>query len=268
MPCKIRTFKDGAPPSCWAVWAALGRFGLFDRAGARESCAGMLSRWLRRGVRWLVALLLLPVNLGLSWAVWDVGRLSVSGSPFWVPLLAGLGIWWVIYLQLPRPMWIYVLGHELTHALSAWMCGARVQSFKVSGRGGEVRLSRSNAFIALSPYFLPIYSILWSLVMAGVHWRWGAAWWVLPLYQAGLGLTYGFHVTMTAVILRIRQPDLVGEGFLFSGSLIWLGNASILLVGMSWLAGRPGVGTALRWAARHSSDLALWAWQWGERWVR
>ena len=70
------------------------------------------------------------------------------------------------------------------------------------------------------------------------------------------------------MILRIRQPDLVGEGFLFSGSLIWLGNALILLVGMSWLAGRPGVATALGWAARHSSDLALWAWHWGERWIR
>ena len=154
------------------------------------------------------------------------------------------------------------------HRLSAWMCGARVQSFEVSSRGGAVRLSRSNAFIALSPYFLPIYSLLWSLVMAGVHGRWGSAWWVLPLYQAGLGFTYGFHVTMTVVILRIRQPDLVGEGFLFSASLIWLGNALILLLGMSWLAGRPGVGTALRWAARHSADIASGAWQMAERWVR
>jgi hypothetical protein len=244
------------------------RFGLFDGAGAREASCAMVSRWLRRAIRWAVALLLFPVNLGLSRAVWDVGRVSVDGSPFWVPLLAGLGIWGVIYLQLPRPMWLYVLGHELTHALSAWMCGARVQSFEVSSRGGAVRLSRSNAFIALSPYFLPIYSLLWSLVMAGVHGRWGSAWWVLPLYQAGLGFTYGFHVTMTVVILRIRQPDLVGEGFLFSASLIWLGNALILLLGMSWLAGRPGVGTALRWAARHSADIASGAWQMAERWVR
>ena len=38
---------------------------------------------------------------------------------------------------------------------------------------------------------------------------------------------------MTAVILRIRQPDLVGEGFLFSGSLIWLGNALMLLLALA-----------------------------------
>ena len=72
----------------------------------------MLSRWFRRVVRWVVALLLLPVNMGVSWAVWDVARSSVSASPFWVPLLVGLGVWVVFYLQLPRPMWLYVLGHE------------------------------------------------------------------------------------------------------------------------------------------------------------
>ena len=66
----------------------------------------MLSRGFRRVVRWLIALLLLPINLGLSWAVWDVGRQTVSGSPFWVPLLVGLGIWVVVYVQLPRPMWL------------------------------------------------------------------------------------------------------------------------------------------------------------------
>jgi hypothetical protein len=92
------------------------------------------------------------------------------------------------------------------------------------------------------------------------------AWWVMPLYQAGLGLTYGFHVTMTAVILRIRQPDLVGEGFLFSGSLIWLGNALMLLVGMAWLAGRPGVGAALRSAARLSGEFYLQAWRLAQQW--
>lgn len=225
----------------------------------------MLSRWFRRGLRWAIALLLLPVNVGVSRAAWEVGVASASAGPFWVPLLVGLGVWGVFYLQLPRPMWLYVLGHELTHAVSAWMCGARVQSFKVNSRGGEVRVSKSNAFIALSPYFVPIYSILWSVAMALVHWRWGTAWWVMPLYQAGLGFTYGFHVTMTAVILRIRQPDLVGEGFLFSGSLIWLGNALMLLIGMAWLAGRPGVPTALRWAALHSGEAYRWAWQAAER---
>lgn len=154
-----------------------------------------------------------------------------------MPLLVGLGVWVVFYLQLPRPMWLYVLGHELTHAVSAWMCGARVQSFKVNSRGGEVRVNKSNAFIALSPYFLPIYSILWSLIMGLVHWRWGQAWWVMPLYQAGLGLTYGFHVTMTAVILRIRQPDLVGRVLVLG--FPDLAGQCAHAVGGHGLAGRP-----------------------------
>ena len=89
----------------------------------------------------------------------------------------------------------------------------------------------------------------------------------MPVYQVGLGLTYGFHVTMTAVILRIRQPDLVGEGFLFSGSLIWLGNVLMLLLGMAWLAGRPSMGAALRSAALLSGDFYLQAWRWVQEWI-
>jgi len=37
---------------------------------------------------------------------------------------------------------------------------------------------------------------------------------------------------------------------------------------MSWLSGRPGVGTALRWAARHTLEIGAWAWQAAERWIR
>jgi hypothetical protein len=58
----------------------------------------------------------------------------------------------------------------------------------------------------------------------------------------------------------------VGEGFLFSGSLIWLGNALILLMGMAWLAGRPGVWTALRMAARLSGEFYLQAWRLAQHW--
>ena len=57
-----------------------------------------------------MAVVLLPINLGLSLAIWDVARLSVAGAPAWVPLGVGLAIWAVVYTQLPRPMWLYVLG--------------------------------------------------------------------------------------------------------------------------------------------------------------
>jgi hypothetical protein len=210
---------------------------------------------VRRIFRWVLALVLLPVNLAVTWALAEVVRDSVGAMHFWVPLLGGVALWLLLYNTLPRPMWLYVFGHELTHAVWALCFGAKVQGFKVGKKGGEVRLSKSNALIALAPYFFPLYAVLWSLLAVGIRWWVGRNDWLLPVFHAGLGVTYAFHVTMTAVILRIRQPDLVGEGFLFSGSLIWLGNAAVLLLALPCLAGTQGVAEALRLAAWHLGDV-------------
>jgi hypothetical protein len=215
----------------------------------------MAAGLFRRMTRWGVALALLPVNLGVTWAVAEVVRDGIGSVQFWVPLLAGVALWLLLYNTLPRPMWLYVFGHELTHALCAWCFGAKVSGFRVARSGGEVRLSKSNAFIALAPYFLPIYAVIWSVLVAGVRFTAGPSDWLAPVFHAGLGMSYAFHVTMTAVILRVRQPDLVGEGFLFSWSVIWFANALVLLLALPCLAGTEGVAVAVRLAAWHIGDV-------------
>ena len=47
------------------------------------------------------------------------------------PLLAGAACWVVVYILLPRPTWVYVFGHELTHVIWAWVFEARVKKFHV-----------------------------------------------------------------------------------------------------------------------------------------
>lgn len=215
------------------------------------AAAGML----RRVVRWGVAIALLPLNIGLTWALWEVSRGGSGALNFWIPLLAGVAIWLLLFSKLPRPMWIYVFGHELTHAICAWCFGGKVTSFKVSKKGGEVRVTKTNAFISLAPYFLPLYAILWS-VLIGVASIWIVdRTWLMPAYYCGLGITYGFHLTMTVAVLRIRQPDLVGEGFVFSWSVIWLGNVLIPLIALPLLTGSPSVPTALRSALWRTGDV-------------
>jgi len=82
----------------------------------------------------IVAILLLPVCIGAAIALWKVsGRErqrghDLGGDPFRRSLLG------VIYLLLPKPMWIYVFGHELTHAVWTWLMGGRVKKFKASSK--------------------------------------------------------------------------------------------------------------------------------------
>ena len=194
-------------------------------------------------VKLIVAILLLPACVGAVWALWLVLRACGSADTTWVPLIAGATCWLVIFLLLPRPMWVYVFGHELTHAIWTWVCGGRVKSFKVTSDGGHVIVSRTNFIIALAPYFFPLYAVLVvSIFAAGqLLWSWQH---VLPWFHLFLGAAYAFHVTLTWHILQTRQSDITQQGYLFSAVVIFLGNVSVLLLGIPLLAGKIHVSTA------------------------
>jgi hypothetical protein len=152
----------------------------------------------------------------------------------------------VIYLLLPKPMWVYVFGHELTHALWTWLLGGQVTQFKASSSGGHVVVTKHNFLIALAPYFFPLYAILVVAAFALGHqvWDWHRH---LVWFHLGLGAAYAFHVTLTWHILQANQSDISDQGYLFSAVIIFLGNALVLLVGLPLLAGKVDVLTALSW---------------------
>lgn len=205
-------------------------------------------------VRWLIAMLLLPLCIAVTWVVVDLLSIVGRASHFWVPALAGATSWVVVFLSLPKPMWLYVVGHELTHALWAVLCGGRVRRFKASAKGGHIIVTKTNLLITLSPYFFPLYAALWVLLFlvgdAVFGWR---RW--LPWFHFGLGMAYAFHVTLTIHILRIRQPDLESEGWVFSAVIIWLGNASTLLIALPLLTRVVPLATAFGWVLGRLSRL-------------
>jgi hypothetical protein len=192
------------------------------------------------------AILLLPLCFGTAQAVLQLFRSSGQADTVWVATVAGVACWLVIYLTLPEPMWIYVFGHELTHALSAWALGGKVKRFKASSKGGHVVVTRNNFMIALAPYFVPIYAVVVVLVFLLGHWVWGWTRYLACLHLC-LGAAYAFHATLTWRVLRTRQSDILEQGYLFSAVIIWLGNAAVLVVGIPLLTGRVGLLTALAW---------------------
>jgi hypothetical protein len=194
----------------------------------------------------IIAVLLLPLCVGAASALWMVLRASGGADTTWVPFLAGAACWVVIYLLLPKPMWIYVFGHELTHALWTWLHGGRVKKFKASAKGGHVVVTKSNFVIALAPYFFPIYAILVVLVFLAGCWLWN---WqhYLVWFHLLLGAAYAFHVTLNWHILKHSQTDISEQGYMFSAVVIFLGNVVVLLVGIPLLASKVGVLEALGW---------------------
>ncbi len=202
----------------------------------------------------VVAILLLPFCAGGAWALWKVLRQTGDADTFWAAALGGAGCWWAIYLFLPKPMWVYVAGHEVTHALWVWLFGGRVKRFKISSKGGQVVTTRNNFLISLAPYFFPVYVVLVIAVflLGDLVWEWTPyrVW-----FHFLIGAAYAFHVTLTWHILQTRQTDVTSQGYLFSAVVIYLGNLLVLMIGVPLLAGRPGVGTAFAGWLAATQDL-------------
>jgi hypothetical protein len=195
----------------------------------------------------IIAILLVPVCVGAGIALARVLATSGHADTLWVAMLSGAACWLVVYLLLPKPMWIYVFGHELTHAVWTWLMLGRVKKFKASAKGGHVVVTRNNFLIALAPYFFPLYAVLVVVVFAVGQciWNWQAyqVW-----FHLLLGGAYAFHLTLTWHILKSHQSDISDQGYLFSTVIIFLGNISVLLIGIPLLT-RQNPGAAFHWWA-------------------
>lgn len=198
---------------------------------------------------WILALLLLPS----LWATLHqtglmIPSLMAEGFRSWWRYAAGAVIYVLVERLLVKPMWLYVVGHELTHVFTGVLSGARVHSFEAKSNGGQVKLSKSNAVIALSPYIVPFYGL--GLILVYVVTR---HWWNPPqlrlVFQFLLGAALAFHISLTVSAIHKHQSDLKVLGFFLSGVLILMGNLLILAaLGISLFSKTPtfsAYGTAL-----------------------
>jgi hypothetical protein len=197
-------------------------------------------------VKMILAILLLPVCISAGQTLWMVMRACGGADITFVPILAGAACWVVIYLLLPKPMWIYVFGHELTHALWTWLFGGSVKKFKATSDGGHVIVSKTNFLIALAPYFFPLYAAIIVALFAIGHlvWNWKN---YLAWFHLLVGAAYAFHVTLTAEALKTKQSDITSQGYLFSAVIIFLGNMLVLLIGIPLLTARVDLLTMFGW---------------------
>lgn len=194
-----------------------------------------------RYVKFVIGLFLLPVCCVLTAAFFnalvDAFTSQVAGHPhFWLTpqfLCFGAGVvaWLGVYFLMPKWLTIYVFGHELTHAIAVKLMGGRVSAFSVGRDGGHIISSKINTWIALSPYFVPIYSVfaitIYGLVSLfvdlGPHRDIAAG-----LLYFSLGLTWCFHACFTLSMIPRGQSDLHYGGTFFSLTIIYLMNLFVL----------------------------------------
>ena len=194
-------------------------------------------------VKFVFALFLLPVcgllsqTFFTSFARATVAERLWAGEEFWFFSLGAI-LWLIAFFGLPRPVVVYVLGHELTHALWVWMMGGRVSRFKVGREGGHIVTDKNNFLIALAPYFFPLYSILvlglYGLLSLFFNLQPYGRW----LY-ALIGITWAFHLSFTCWMIPKNQTDLSDNGTFFSLVVIYLIN--LLLISAMLVVASPRI---------------------------
>lgn len=236
-------------------------------------------RWLKN----FIGIFLLPVAWVFTQTFFSAFSKAGSDADFWMSeefWFFGLGaalwtLWFfgsVWALGQPRPLRAYVFGHELTHAIWVWMWGGRVSHMEVSREGGYILTDTHNFWIALAPYFYPLYSLLVVIGfgIASLFWDFTRVTdtfmlmtplqWMFLL----LGATWAFHLSFTIWMIPKGQTDLTYHGTFFSLVIIYLMNlllVVVILIVVSRHLSFAGFGRALLENAENFSAQAMMAWR-------
>lgn len=229
------------------------------------------ARFMRLALAWLA---LLPLSVVMVYALLlqlrhagqTVAQLSFwTTVPVWYSLLGVATFWALIMVRIVTPIlvYIYVLGHELTHAIAAVLSAGRVQRLRIDLNGGYVETDADNLFIALSPYFVPLWMCCWLLILWVANWVYPFPEWEAWFY-AGFGFWWSFHLYWTVWVIPREQPDMLENGLLFSLLLVMIMNIGILL-GVLCCFGvitPEGYGRDFLNAAHHIADAATALYHW------
>ena len=221
--------------------------------------------WSERLLRWLTAAVLLPLCWVTTWTLLSQFSRATIEQGFWqsaefwyfaTGALVMIGWFWSGLLQ-SLFLYLYVLGHELTHAVFVVLFRGRVTEFHVSTQGGYITTNKTNMVIALSPYFVPFWAVVAAVIYGGLGLfmelgtRWDLA------FFAVIGVTWTFHMVWTLWMIPRDQPDLRDNGTLLSLVVIYLANLVVLVV-LLCVADDAPLGNAKEFAREWLGHAATW----------
>ena len=202
---------------------------------------GRISGWPRRRRLFVACVFLLPLSVIMVFAlllqIYHAAPSAENALGFWTSEPVWFSLMGVaLYLSLlffrpamPLLAYVYVLGHEMTHALVALCCFGRIKSFEFSEQGGYVDTDKDNLAIALAPYFVPLWMAVWGGGLWLVNWIYPFEVYH-PWFYAGIGFWWCFHIYWTMWIIPREQPDMLENGIVLSFLITLLMNIVVLLL--------------------------------------
>lgn len=227
---------------------------------------------LQRAFRWLIGILLLPLGWVTTWTFLSQFSHAALDRGFWqtaafwyfatgVLLMSG---WFLSGLLKSAFLYVYVLGHELTHAVFVYLCRGKVTDFHVSVDGGYITTNKTNIVIALSPYFVPFWSVVSVLIYVLFRYTTGLPEYADKVLFALTGFTWTFHFVWTLWMIPRDQPDLKENGTFLSLVVIYLANLLVLVLLLCVASESPWQSAKIfghEWV-RHAAVGGEMAWRW------
>lgn len=189
----------------------------------------------------LAALLYLPLNILIIQALGhcishSAGRMENVlfwlRTPIFYSIMGAMSFATLAIMNMGRKpsLYLYVVGHELTHAIAILLCGGKISGIKIDLKNGSyVLTNKTNIFIALTPYVIPFWMFIWMFVLWSLNT-------ISPFptfhkfFYFGFGFWWIYHIYWTVYsIIQERQPDLFDNGLFFSLMIIALINFGLLL---------------------------------------
>ena len=179
--------------------------------------------------KFLLALILLPLTCLVIWQDLRILLGVLEHLSAAISFVLGGVLYSVVHYKFYDFSRSYVFIHEMTHAVAAILCGVRIKDIRVGAQSGYVKMTRTNTFIALAPYFVPGYVIivdilylLFSLFMDVTAYR------QVVLFLVGFFMAFHFIQTFHT-LWEAEQPDLqLAGGKFFSCVTIVLANMLVL----------------------------------------
>ncbi len=178
-----------------------------------------------------IGLILLPLAFSILLSVFEVLWYIIKGYKVTLYFILGAVLYVLAHLFFYNFSRFYVMAHEFSHAVAAWLCGYKVSGLSVKSDSGEVKVSDINTFVLLAPYCVPLYSLIVTLVylllvlfVDGAE-RYGS------IFSALFGFCTALHLMHTyKALTETEQSDISrAGGGIFSFSLIILINMAVIL---------------------------------------
>jgi len=184
---------------------------------------------VRKLFKTILGLFLIPVAAATAKAFYiHLSELNNMGDSLLI-IERGILLYFFVHVIIIRPAYLYVVAHEFVHVLATWLCGGKVESFDVGHTGGSVATSKTNIFIELSPYFIPLYTLALGPVFLLVKFILKDHSNLNPVFLFLVGFTLAFHFVMTAEVLKVQQSDVAKSGVILSFVFIFTCNLIVVI---------------------------------------